>query len=106
MPASAFGAGLTGQYYNDMTLSGTPVLTRTDPNVDFNWGPNSAVSPGPGVNATQWSAKWTGTITAPATGSYTFSLTSDDGSRLFVNGSRSSTTGGTRAPTPRPAPSP
>jgi beta-glucosidase len=37
------------------------------------------------VNANQWSAKWTGTITAPATGEYTFGLTSDDGSRLFVN---------------------
>jgi beta-glucosidase len=88
VPASVFGQGLTGQYYNNMTLSGTPVLTRTDPNVDFNWGPNSAVSPGPGVNATQWSAKWTGTITAPTTGTYTFSLTSDDGSRLFVNGAQ------------------
>jgi beta-glucosidase len=86
VPASAFGTGLTAQYYNNMTLSGTPVLTRTDPNVDYNWGPTSPVSPGPGVNATQWSVKWTGTITAPATGTYTFSLTSDDGSRLFVNG--------------------
>jgi beta-glucosidase len=86
--ASYFGAGLTAQYYNNMTLSGTPVLTRTDPNVNFDWGPNSPVSPGPGVNATQWSVKWTGTITAPVTGSYTFSLTSDDGSRLFVNGTK------------------
>ena len=83
-----FGSGLTAQYYNNMTLSGTPVLTRTDPNVNFDWGPNSAVSPGPGVNATQWSVKWTGTITAPVTGSYTYSLTSDDGSRLFVNGTQ------------------
>jgi beta-glucosidase len=84
-PVSGGGQGLTAQYYNNMTLSGTPVLTRTDPNVDFNWGSN-ATSPGPGVNATQWSAKWTGTVIAPATGTYTFSLTSDDGSRLFVNG--------------------
>jgi beta-glucosidase len=38
------------------------------------------------VNADQWSAKWTGTINPPSTGSYTFSLTSDDGSRLFING--------------------
>ncbi|HTI23474.1 MAG TPA: glycoside hydrolase family 3 C-terminal domain-containing protein, partial [Kutzneria sp.] len=39
-----------------------------------------------GVPATNWSAKWTGTLTPPTTGTYTFSLTSDDGSRLFVNG--------------------
>ncbi len=35
---------------------------------------------------TSWSARWTGTLHPPTTGTYTFSLTSDDGSRLFVNG--------------------
>lgn len=83
VPASAFPGGLSGQFYSNMALTGSPVLTRIDPNVDFNWNGNS---PGSGVGATQWSAKWTGTIDPPATGSYTFSLTSDDGSRLFING--------------------
>jgi beta-glucosidase len=83
VPASAFTSPLSAQFYNNMTLSGTPVATRTDPNVDFNW---NGASPQSGVNATQWSSKWTGTIDPPATGTYTFSLTSDDGSRLFVNG--------------------
>jgi beta-glucosidase len=59
------------------------VLTRVDSQVNFNWGGNS---PGNGVNANQWSAKWTGTITAPQTGTYTFAITSDDGSRLYING--------------------
>ena len=35
---------------------------------------------------TSWSARWTGTLHPPTTGTYNFSLTSDDGSRLFVNG--------------------
>jgi beta-glucosidase len=35
-----------------------------------------------------WSARWRGTLTAPATGTYTFSLSSDDGSRLTVGGKR------------------
>jgi beta-glucosidase len=83
VPASAFAGPLSASFYNNMTLDGTPVATRSDPNVDFNF--NSA-SPQSGVNATQWSAKWTGTLNPPTTGSYTFSLTSDDGSRLFVNG--------------------
>jgi beta-glucosidase len=83
VPASAFQGPLSAQFFNNMTLSGTPVATRTDPNVDFNW---NGQSPQPGVNATQWSAKWTGTIVPPATGTYTFSLSSDDGSRLFING--------------------
>jgi beta-glucosidase len=83
VPASAFASPLSAQFFNNMTLSGSPVATRTDPNVDFNW---NGQSPQSGVNATQWSAKWTGTIDPPATGTYTFSLTSDDGSRLFING--------------------
>ncbi len=82
-PSSGSGPGLYAQFYNNMTLSGSPVLTRVDPQVDFNWNGNS---PGSGVNADQWSAKWTGTITAPQTGTYTFSITSDDGSRLYING--------------------
>ena len=81
-PSSGSGPGLYAQFYNNMTLSGSPVLTRVDPQVDFNWNGNS---PGNGVNATQWSAKWTGTLTAPQTGTYTFSITSDYGSRLFIN---------------------
>jgi beta-glucosidase len=83
VPASAFQGPLSAQFFNNMTLSGTPVATRTDPNVDFNW---NGQSPQSGVGATQWSAKWTGTIVPPATGTYTFSLSSDDGSRLFING--------------------
>ncbi|MBA3826693.1 MAG: glycoside hydrolase family 3 C-terminal domain-containing protein, partial [Ktedonobacterales bacterium] len=84
-PASGGGNGLTGQYFNNTTLTGSPVLTRTDGTVNFNY---NGAAPGAGVNATQWSAKWTGTITPPATGTYTFSLTSDDGSRLFINGTK------------------
>ena len=83
VPASAFQAPLSAQFFNNMTLSGTPSATRTDPNVDFNW---NGASPQAGVPATQWSARWTGTIVPPSTGTYTFSLTSDDGSRLFING--------------------
>ncbi len=84
-PSSGGGQGLTAQFYNNMTLSGAPVLTRVDSIVAADWHDRS---PGPGMNANQWSARWTGTLTAPATGEYTFSLTSDDGSRLLVNGAQ------------------
>lgn len=83
IPASAFTGPLSAQFYNNMTLSGTPAATATEPNVDFNF---NGQSPLPGVNADQWSAAYAGTIDPPVTGTYTFSLTSDDGSRLFVNG--------------------
>jgi beta-glucosidase len=82
-PSSGSGNGLYAQYYNNTGLSGTPVVSRVDPNVDHNWGGGS---PAPGVSGTNWSVRWTGTLHPPTTGSYQFSLTSDDGSRLFVNG--------------------
>ena len=84
-PDSGDGPGLTVRFYNNMNLSGAAVLTRVDSNVAADWRDQP---PGPGVNAEKWSARWTGTITAPTTGEYTFSLTSDDGSRLLVNGVR------------------
>ncbi len=78
-------AGLQGQYYNNTTLSGSPAVTRTDAFVNFNWhgGP-----PANSVTKANWSARWTGTLTPPTTGSYNLRLTSDDGSRLFINGSQ------------------
>jgi beta-glucosidase len=85
LTASGGGTGLTGQFYNNMTLSGTPVLTQNTTNLDYNW---NGGSPGTGVNSTGWSAKWTGTLKAPANGVYTFSTNSDDGSRVFVNGQK------------------
>jgi beta-glucosidase len=81
-PPSGTGSGLQGQYYDNTDLSGSPAVTRTDPNVDFTW----TGSPADGVPATNFSTKWTGTLNPPKTDSYTFGLTSDDGSRLFING--------------------
>ncbi|MET9222649.1 glycoside hydrolase family 3 C-terminal domain-containing protein [Streptomyces sp. NPDC003300] len=82
-PSQGTGSGLYGEYHNSKDLSGAVVASRVDSTVDNVWG---GQSPAPGVNTTNWSAKWTGTLTPPTTGTYTFSLNSDDGSRLFVNG--------------------
>jgi beta-glucosidase-like glycosyl hydrolase len=82
-PATGSGQGLYGQYYNNTTLSGTPVLSRVDQNYQTNY---NGASPAPGVNATGWSAKWTGTVNPTVTGTYYFSTTADDGVRLSVNG--------------------
>ncbi|GAA1995371.1 glycoside hydrolase family 3 C-terminal domain-containing protein [Catenulispora subtropica] len=83
VPSSALS--VTGSYYPNMTLSGSPTFTRSDSTIDFNW---HGSSPGSGLGGTGWSAKWVGTIKAPTTGTYTFSLTSDDGSRMSVNGTQ------------------
>ncbi|HEY3480692.1 MAG TPA: glycoside hydrolase family 3 C-terminal domain-containing protein, partial [Streptomyces sp.] len=81
IPASAL-TGLKGEYFANKTLSGTPALTRDDPNVDFDWGTGS---PDASLPADGFSARWTGTVTSPATAAYTFSATSDDGSRIYLD---------------------
>ena len=64
--------GLKGEYFDNVDLSGNAKLIRVDQQVDFDW--NSA-SPGAGVPSTGFGVRWTGTITAPKPGDYTFSFT-------------------------------
>ncbi len=73
--------GLTGLYFSDRYLT-TPAITRIDPTVNFNW---SGGSPDPSVPQQQFSVRWTGSVLAPSSGTYTFATLSDDGVRLWVN---------------------
>jgi beta-glucosidase len=80
VPASAFGSGLTVQYYASADLSGTPFATGTVPNLDYTGAP-AAVAGHP-----VWSARYTGTITAPATGDYRFTLSGGGNVRMWIDG--------------------
>ena len=71
-----------GQYFNNVTLSGAPALVREDSEINFNWGSGS---PAPGINADNFSVRWTGQFTFEA-GAYRFKATADDGVRLWVDG--------------------
>jgi hypothetical protein len=68
------------EYFDNQTLSGSPVLTRFDDTVSFNWGGGS---PGPGVPADGFSARWTREEWFE-NGTYRFSASSDDGMRVWV----------------------
>ncbi len=73
-----------GSYYNNMTLSGTPVLTRADTLINFDWGIGS---PDPRVSADHFSARWTRTAFFSETDAlYNFTVTADDGVRLYIDG--------------------
>jgi large repetitive protein len=80
--ASSASGGLQGSYFNNVTLSGTPALVRTE-TIDFDWATGS---PGAGVAIDNFSARWDGSVRAGATGAYRFQTVSDDGVRLWVNG--------------------
>jgi hypothetical protein len=77
------GTGLQGAYFNNITLTGSPVVTRVDPTVNFDYIYTAAA---PGVNLENYSVRWTGQVKPLLTESYTFYVNTDDGVRLWVNG--------------------
>ncbi|MFI7704154.1 PA14 domain-containing protein [Nonomuraea sp. NPDC049480] len=74
--------GLSATYFDNADLT-APKLTRVDPVVDFDWGANA---PATGVSADTFSVRWTGKVIADRAETYTFITTSDDGVRLWVDG--------------------
>ncbi len=78
----AKGTGLSGSYFNGTTLSGNALLTRTEA-VNFAWGTNS---PGAGVPADGFSARWQGFVEGPMTGAVSFRINADDGVRVTFDG--------------------
>jgi beta-glucosidase len=59
--------GLKAEYFANEKWEGQPVVTRTDPQIDFDW--NSA-SPVAGLSQKAFSVRWTGEIQVPAPGDY------------------------------------
>jgi beta-glucosidase len=77
--------GLTAEFFNNTTLSGSPVFTRIDPNIDFEW---NNVSPAPGIPAGNYSVRWCGNLIPPVNGDYRLGVSTDGGSRLFLDGKK------------------
>ncbi len=87
----AGNAGLNATYYDvtplgsaspDFTFPGKPTsLVRTDSTIGFNW---NGTAPGPGLQGSNFLARWTGFITPPA-GTYQFGFRADSGARLYFN---------------------
>ena len=85
--ATAFSAST----YDNANLTGTPSFTRWDDRVDFFWtdgnaNPGGSTDPAfDSVGPDNWSAEWTGTLTANFSESYTFQVNSaGSGMRLWV----------------------
>jgi len=67
-------------YFANQTLSGSPVLSRYDQDINFYWGEGS---PGSGIPADNFSARWTRDEWFD-NGTYRFTARSDDGLRVWV----------------------
>ncbi len=75
--------GLQARYYSGRNFE-TLAAERIDPMVDFSW---NGENPPPGdMGRDNFSVRWVGTIRPRYSESYTFSLSADDGARVWING--------------------
>jgi outer membrane protein OmpA-like peptidoglycan-associated protein len=79
---SAQPSTLRAEYYNGTEFN-QKVTTRIESNIDKAW---NDIPPVPGIDPHNCSIRWMGRITAPKTGTYTFSAKVDDGIRVWVGG--------------------
>jgi len=81
-PASSPSDGWNGEYFDNPSLSGAPLLIRNDDRIDFDWDYGS---PAWEIPDDRFSVRWRRTAYFEP-GSYRFTATTDDGVRLWVNG--------------------
>jgi beta-glucosidase len=75
--------GIKGEYFNNVTLSGVPVFTRTDNQISFQW---TLFGPDPEKMSNDFfSVRWTGKLKSPGTGTYKIGIDGNDGYRLYIN---------------------
>jgi beta-glucosidase len=96
--------GLRAQYWSNTAFAGDPLVTETDPTVNVNYGfqnfPGFSAASPKATNSQaatnraaagdfgflgDLSARWTGQMTAPATGDYALSLTARGSARLYLD---------------------
>lgn len=75
-------SGLAATYFNNITMSGVPALSRIDDAINFQW---TLFSPNPSINYDFFSVRWNGVITSPVTGKYKIGIDGNDGYRLYIN---------------------
>lgn len=74
---------LQASYYGNRDLSGEPILTREEKQINFHY---HGTEPAPGVPATNFSARWRMEFTVPETNEYLIRFAGDDGYRVKLNG--------------------
>lgn len=74
--------GIRAEYFGTVDLTG-PSVERVETTLEHRWGYGAP----PGItSADSWSARYTGRLRVPQTGSYTLYGRADDGVRVYVDG--------------------
>ena len=81
--------GLAGEYFSSNDLSGVPVVTRVDQEINFDWTQTGGIPAAiPPSSQGTFSARWTGQIVPTISGDYVFKARCDGGFRVIVNGQK------------------
>lgn len=76
--------GFQATYFGGTALSGTPLLTRIEPVINWTYDPGGSPAPGV-VPSTDFSTRWEGWYFLDRSGPWTFTYTSDDGGRVWLD---------------------
>jgi beta-glucosidase len=74
---------LRGEYFDNISLRGAPVVTRSDEDIDFHW---TFDPPARRLQTGWYSVRWTGRLRAPDAGVHRLGVEGNDGYRLFLDG--------------------
>jgi RHS repeat-associated protein len=77
--------GLAADYYNNTAFSGSPIMSRVDQQINFDWQSGSPASNV--VNSDIFGARWQGYFVAPTSGTYYFGGLHDDSFQITINDS-------------------
>ncbi|MEP3836186.1 MAG: glycoside hydrolase family 3 N-terminal domain-containing protein [Algibacter sp.] len=75
--------GLKGDYFDNITLHGSPKVKRVDKRISFGW---TLFSPHEDLPYDWYSVRWTGKVKAPKTGVYNIGIEGNDGYRMYLDG--------------------
>lgn len=83
--------GFQAEYFNNPKLEGSPVLVRSEDEINFRWGDGEQIADS--IIARNFSIRWTSVFTPEISGEYTFSVMGDDWCRLFIDGEKKAEAG-------------
>lgn len=83
IPSEGDGNGLYGEYFDNTEFEGDPAVTRVDSEIDFIWRDEPPVT---GELAEMFSARWTGQLKAPVSGTYAIGLNGMNYFKLYFDG--------------------
>jgi beta-glucosidase len=74
--------GLDAEYFDNLSLSGAPILRRIDQRINFDWAIESATR---SVLSSRFTVRWTGFIRPTASSVHVFRARADSGIRVFLD---------------------